>query len=76
MRQQRCVRGHDDDDGAALGEVGGHPGVGVFALDFASHRNAGDTQVLPRAVVALDEDADQVAAFLPLRELVVPSADV
>src|ERR1700691_2048315 len=70
--------GHDDDDRAALGELGRHPAVGIGTLDvdLAPDRNPGDAQVLPRAaaVVTLHQHADQVTAVL-LGELARGGAD-
>jgi len=58
----RGVSGDDDDDRATLGDFGGLVGVRIFGGDFAADGNSGDAEILARAEVALDEDADGVAA--------------
>src|SRR5258705_4334172 len=73
-RDERSVGGDNDNDGAALGNFGGLVGVGIFGGNFPADRNSGDAEILAGAEVALDEDADGVAAVI-LSELARGSAD-
>ena len=62
MRQQRAVRGHDDDDRAGRGVRFGPLDLRLEIRDFAGDRNAGDGEVLARAMVGLHQNPHGVAA--------------
>src|ERR1700741_1052456 len=64
MREQRRIRCHNHNDGTALRDVVWRKRVGILRTDLPANRNSGNTEILPRAVIALHEYTDGVAAVL------------
>ncbi len=60
MRHERRIRRHDNDDGSVVLIRKRRRRVRIFALDFPADRNSRDAQILPRAVVALNQYANRV----------------
>jgi len=45
VSQQRCVGGHNNDDGTAFGNVRGHEDVRLRGGNVAAYRDAGDAKM-------------------------------
>src|SRR5256885_8074377 len=57
-------RSHHNDNRAAVRHVRRNEGERIFGRNLAANGNSRDAQILPRAIVALDQYADRVASIL------------
>src|SRR5246127_3033443 len=64
MREQRRIRCDNHNDGTALRDVVWRKRVGILRTDLPANGNSGNAEILSRAVVALHEYTDGVAAVL------------
>src|SRR6267378_2704442 len=62
VRDERRVRGNNDDDRAMVVIHKRSAGVRYISGNFSSHGNAGDAQIVFRAVVALHKNSNRVTA--------------
>src|SRR5947209_15187136 len=66
VRDERCVRGNNDDNRAVVFVYKGSPGVRNINGNFPSHGNPGDAQIIFRTVVTLHKNSNGVAAVFRL----------